>query len=140
MKTFSFVVPGKPAAQGSKRLLGKVMVESSKAVKPWRALCGSLCIDALPLGWYAIMGEPMRVRVDFTFKRPKHHLRTNGELKPKAPDFPAGRVGDVDKLSRALLDACTGIAWDDDSQVVDLEARKRYGPTSHTLITIRTLS
>ena len=30
------VVYGQPAPQGSKRLVGKVMLESSKKVQPWR--------------------------------------------------------------------------------------------------------
>jgi Holliday junction resolvase RusA-like endonuclease len=36
---------------------------------------------------------------------------------------------DVDKLARALLDALTGIAYDDDGQVVALSIRKIYAPT-----------
>ena len=34
---------------------------------------------------------------------------------------------DLNKLSRACLDALTGIVWRDDSQVVRLEAEKEYG-------------
>jgi Holliday junction resolvase RusA-like endonuclease len=36
---------------------------------------------------------------------------------------------DVDKLARAALDALTGVLYDDDAQVVDLVASKRYAAT-----------
>ena len=38
----------------------------------------------------------------------------------------SARLGDIDKLSRAVLDALTGVAYLDDRQVIQLEARKAY--------------
>ena len=32
--------------------------------------------------------------------------------------------GDMDNLVKSILDACTGILWKDDSQIVDLRVRK----------------
>ena len=34
------------------------------------------------------------------------------------------RYGDIDNLAKGLLDACTGILWKDDSQIVDLHVTK----------------
>jgi Holliday junction resolvase RusA-like endonuclease len=34
---------------------------------------------------------------------------------------------DTDKLIRSVLDALTGIVWTDDSQVVEILARKQFG-------------
>lgn len=43
--------------------------------------------------------------------------------------WPVGaRSGDVDKLLRAVLDALTGVAWRDDSQVVGVFVMKDYAP------------
>jgi Holliday junction resolvase RusA-like endonuclease len=83
------------------------------------------------------------MRVSFTafFPRAKNHYgRRNGEpyLKPNAPAFP-GRVGDCDKVARALLDALTALAWYDDDQVVDLHGRKLYaalGVAPSTFVTV----
>lgn len=61
-------------------------------------------------------GTPVEVIIYFYLPRPK----TN---KNK---FPVGRVGDIDKLERAMLDAFTGILYDDDSQVVALKGIKVY--------------
>lgn len=43
---------------------------------------------------------------------------------------------DVDKCLRATLDALTGIAYDDDSQVVEAHVRKRYGAAAETIVQV----
>lgn len=50
----------------------------------------------------------------------------------KQRDAAAGRVGatkkpDVDNFVKALADGCNAVAWVDDSQIVELVARKCYG-------------
>ncbi len=40
--------------------------------------------------------------------------------------WPDRRKHDVDNI-KALLDACTGILWSDDGQIVDLRVRKTLG-------------
>ena len=34
------------------------------------------------------------------------------------------KYGDIDNLTKAVLDACNGILWKDDSQIVELDTRK----------------
>lgn len=58
---------------------------------------------------------PVSVTVDFFVKRPK---------KPKG-SHPTTRP-DLDQYVKLLLDACNGILWWDDSQVVHIEAQKLY--------------
>lgn len=115
--TTRFFVEGRPAPQGSKSFKGMragkpVLVESSTAVKPWRE----------SIAWIARTKTRPRqgavgVRLDFVMPRPKRY---------PLPTPPCTvRNGDTDKLARACLDALTGIAYDDDSQVVSLMATKR---------------
>jgi crossover junction endodeoxyribonuclease RusA len=121
---YEFFVLGKPAPQGSKRLLGNALVESSSRLKPWRTDCKMCAIQSRPSDW--CLDRPIRIDVEFRFKRPKSHCNRSG-VRSNAPRFPQTRsVGDVDKLSRALLDACTEVAYNDDSQVVSLNATKAY--------------
>jgi crossover junction endodeoxyribonuclease RusA len=68
---------------------------------------------------------PVTVEVEFVIERPTSHLTTKGALTKGAPKFP--RYPDVDKTARAVLDALTGFVYRDDSQVVELIARKMYG-------------
>ena len=118
---------GKPAPQGSKRHVGRgILLESSKRCKPWRQDVKYAALEALPDDWYAMMDKPISVSITFIFARPKGHFRTNGELKPKAPSHCTARIGDVDKLSRAILDSLTGVCFEDDAAVITLIAQKRY--------------
>lgn len=129
-------VVGTPAPQGSKRAIptknragaftGRVnLVESSKAVKPWRE---DVRAEALKHRGLRVSGA---VAVDITFylARPSGHYRTGRNahlLRDAAPARPE-RKPDLDKLVRSTLDALTSAdVYRDDAAVVDLTARKRY--------------
>lgn len=116
-------VNGVPAPQGSKRHVGGGrMVESSKAVGPWReavrAETQRQCATPIAAG-------PVDLTVVFWLPRPRGHYGVNG-LRPSAPGKPDRRP-DLDKLMRAVLDGIVaGGAIHDDAQIVILHAIKRY--------------
>lgn len=125
--TFTFVVVGRPAPQGSKRLLNRrsgAMVEQSKRVAPWRSDIRSAAQDRLPDDW--LRSGPISLYISFHFARPKAHFNSKGELRPAAPEYLLTRVGDIDKLCRAALDAMASIVYDDDAQVVEMSVRRVY--------------
>jgi len=131
-----FTVPGIAAPQGSKKAFrtkgGRIaLVESSPNVKPYRA---SVASAAYAAGAKVLHG-PIFITVVFQFVRPKSHYTAKGALRDAAPRY-VGKP-DIDKLCRAVLDALTGIAYQDDSQVVALDASKVYGPTASTEIFIK---
>lgn len=127
ISSFTFKVLGKPAPQGSKRHVGKgVMVESSKRCKPWRQDVRHTVMELLPDGWYANMDKAITLSCVFVFARPKNHFRTNGQLKPSAPKHCSGRIGDISKLVRAVEDAMTGVVYNDDAQIINLIAHRRF--------------
>lgn len=108
-------IAGVPAPQGSKRHVGGGrLVESSKAVGPWRTLV-AWHLAQHHLG--APVDGPLTVRLGFVMPRPA--------ATPKRSTPPAVRRPDLDKLVRAVLDAATAVVWRDDSQVVELAASKR---------------
>lgn len=116
----NFFVPGVPAPQGSKRafvVAGKArLVESSKACRPWRDSVRSAALEAI--GGAAPWLGPVALRIVFVLPRPA--------TVPKARrGWPATKP-DLDKLVRAVLDACTHALFADDSQVVEVTARKWY--------------
>jgi crossover junction endodeoxyribonuclease RusA len=116
-------VPGKPAAQGSKRYLGPGrVVEQSKNVAPWRSDVRSVVASR----WHA---EPIAVAVrawlDFVMPRPSSAPK---RFTPNAVKRP-----DLDKLQRAILDALGSAGvWGDDSQVIDIRATKRLADPGET--------
>ena len=68
------------------------------------------------------------VTLTFRMPRPKSHYWTGRrahELRPDAPTWHTSRP-DVDKLTRAVLDALSGVWWVDDSQVAMVTASKAY--------------
>jgi len=128
-----FTVNGVPQPAGSKRgfvnpKTGRVMItDAAKNSRPWKAMVTTAARDAMD-GQEVYTG-PLRLFVEFYFTHPKAHYGTgrNAEkLKPSAPEWPAVKP-DIDKLSRAIMDACTGVVWRDDAQVVQKVVEKRYG-------------
>lgn len=128
MSSLTFVVHGLPAPQGSKRSLGNgILIESSKAVKPWRIDVKHAALAIKPPDWDTT--PPMAVAIVFRFRRPASHFGKKG-LRPSAPPHcTSGRHGDLSKLVRSTEDALTGVLYDDDRQIVTLDVSKRYcGP------------
>lgn len=116
----AFEVLGEAKPQGSKRHVGGGrMVESCKALKPWREAVTAAAIAAGAARW----DGPVVVRLAFRFDRPKGHWGAKG-LRPSAPPKKTSKP-DLDKLVRAVLDGLWP-CWGDDAQVVGLLASKRY--------------
>lgn len=118
-------VIGSPAPQGSKKFVGHhggkgIMVESSKAVEPWRESVAWRAVEArtkMGLPAPALRG-PVTIEMIFTLPKPKS--------APKRRTYP-DRKPDVDKVARATLDALVQAGTiEDDARVISLWARKVY--------------
>jgi crossover junction endodeoxyribonuclease RusA len=125
-------VHGIPAPQGSKRHVGKgVMIESSKAVAPWRERVAHETQDVIEAGQQPYDHEPVLVRIMFYLPRPQNHYGSRKGVryvKDSAPSRPVTmKKNDIDKLARAVLDGITeGGALRDDGQVASLDVDKYY--------------
>ncbi|WP_082966241.1 MULTISPECIES: RusA family crossover junction endodeoxyribonuclease [unclassified Mycobacterium] len=126
MPTITFSVPGKPAPQGSKRHVGHgVMIESSKEVGPWRERVALAAHNEMVRQNRSILtGVPVRIKIAFVMPRPAS--------APKRSTPPAIKRPDIDKLTRACLDALSRVIYSDDSQVVDLRVTKRLAELGET--------
>ena len=130
---------GEPAPQGSKRVYnGRIVEAGSKKLKPWRKAIADACFNLLTEEHSLITG-PVKVEVDFYLPRPSSISQKKRPLPIVPPD--------IDKLCRSLLDGLNqgadsgkvgdGIIYADDSQVVELIARKYYADDREPGATIR---
>ena len=119
---------GEPAPQGSKRVYnGRIVEAGSKKLKPWRKAIADAAYNLLSEEHSLITG-PLKVEVDFSLPRPSSISQKKRALPIVPPD--------IDKLCRSLLDGLNqgadtgkvgdGVIYADDSQVVELVARKHY--------------
>jgi len=126
--SFSFTVFGyEPRPQGSKKYVGTrktkaganipLIIEASPGLPVWRNAVADAVAQAMQDSGDSSKFEGA-VKLEAVF-----YLTRKPSVKRAYPTVPP----DVDKLSRALLDAIGfGGVWGDDSQVVRLEVSKKY--------------
>lgn len=91
---------------------------SNNQVIAWRARVASHARRAMLAGSFTRDEvTPITVKLVFRVRPPKRmpRNRRGPTVKP-----------DIDKLTRAVLDAMTGVVYEDDAQIVLLIAEKRY--------------
>ncbi len=118
MTEIYFTVRGVSVPQGSTRafLVGHRVVTTNKtpALVAWRT---AIADEARKVAPPALLGGALDVCCQFAFVPPTSR-RKQGTVMYSRPD--------LDKLLRAVLDACTGVLWHDDAQVASLYGHKIY--------------
>lgn len=130
-----FFVPGLPKSAGSKRAFvitpkggGRpraIVTDDCKGSRDWKGDVKRFASEAFQ---GAPLAGPLKVTMTFHLPRPKHHFGSgkNAHLvKDGAPLHPAVKP-DVLKLARACEDACTGMIYNDDAQIIVEHLEKRY--------------
>jgi crossover junction endodeoxyribonuclease RusA len=116
----AFQVHGLPVPQGSTRAFvvnGKPIITSSaKGLATWRRLVADVAQDYAPKEPWS---GPVGIDLHFGIPKPKSAPKRRRVWPDKRPD--------LDKLTRAVLDALTYVIFADDSQVVRIRAVKDYG-------------
>ena len=115
-----FIVHGLPVAQGSTRawvVNGKpIITTTAKGLSTWRRLVADVAQRFAPdEPWEG----PVGINLHFGIPKPKSAPKRRRVWPDKRPD--------LDKLTRAVLDALTYVVFADDSQVVEIQAVKDYG-------------
>jgi crossover junction endodeoxyribonuclease RusA len=147
-KIWRFEVEGKPIPQGSwvafiSKSTGHAMAKPSneRELLAWREQV-ALTAQAQRPGWLREpLDCPVFVALNFVRVRGDDYLADGHTLRRGAPRYPA-TAPDVDKLTRAMLDALTGVAFINDSRVVSCVAVKRFaeiGEAEGVLVEIKPL-
>ena len=108
-----FSVEGTPIQQGSMKFIRPGVMIHSRAVElaAWRADIA----HAAKLAGCTPITDPIAITMRFRVRKPKTVKRDYPTVAP-----------DLDKYIRACLDGLTGTAYEDDSQVILIEATKKY--------------
>jgi crossover junction endodeoxyribonuclease RusA len=129
-RSFGFLLKddsGRPVMKNGKPLIRTATTHDNPKTKGWQQLVAE---QAQTIASEGIFIGPVVLTVTFRLPRPQslpkrclHHTK-----KP-----------DLDKLVRATNDALTGVLYTDDSQIVDLHARKTYvaigaAPSAHITV------
>ena len=135
---FSFTIFGVPQPQGSMRAFipkswhRPILTSDNSKLKPWRQeLAQTALVTMRECGAQkAKCGVPVSIALTFYFEKPKSQ-RKSALHKTTKPD--------LDKLLRAVLDALTGIAYEDDAQVCECRVAKAFGSPARLEVNVSTL-
>jgi crossover junction endodeoxyribonuclease RusA len=127
-RSLTFRAFGVPITQGSMNAYRRgdriVLTHSrQRELEQWRADVAEAAYVAGSLGGWPL-GTSLHVALSlrFMFRRPASHMNRAGQARPA---YGAAMPGaDLDKLTRAVLDALTGVLYDDDRRVIVIHARK----------------
>jgi len=132
-----FEVSGDPQSQGSLKSIrtksGKNIVTSDNPkLKPWRQEAAFMAqLAMVGAGEHQANSGAIHLKLMFYFVKPKSTKKSVTQ-KLTRPD--------IDKCIRAALDSMTGICYRDDSQVVSVEAYKRFGERAYTRVIVEVVS
>ena len=85
--------------------------------------------------------QPICVKINFYFSRPKSHFGTGknaDNLKDSAPIW-CDKKPDIDNIQKFVYDSFKGVFWTDDSLICRNENIKQYSNNPRTEISIFTL-
>lgn len=130
-----FTVPGEPQGKARARTCGghtytpeKTVLYENLIKTEYARQCGNRKFSILSDG----TAQPVAVRIDAVYGIPKSYSKKNreralsGELAPtKKPD--------ADNIAKVVCDALNGVAYVDDTQVIDLRVFKRFGEPCVTI-------
>ena len=126
-----FTIPGEPTGKGRPRVTkwGTHTPEKTVLYENLVKLCyQDQCKEYTE--------KPLVAHIEIYYSIPKSTPKKNikpmleGKIRPcKKPD--------IDNICKIIFDALNGIAYKDDTQIVQLHATKFYGETPHVFVTFR---
>lgn len=116
------------------RNTGRPFLKASneRALRAWRSLVTTSAQGARTAPTNTLLG-PVALYATFTYRKPPSNRSEHAITK--------NTTGDLDKLVRAIGDSLTDAKWwDDDVQVVELHAYKRWGQEDGVEVSVHDLS
>lgn len=128
----TIVVPGKPVPKGRPRL-GKGRVYTPVKTVMYQRLVGLKANQAM--AGKKLFDGPVVLDLRAQFEIPKS-WPADRKTKALLGELVPGRV-DTDNIVKSVTDALNKIVYLDDSQIVQINAKRVYGHSAHVVATIR---
>ena len=122
----NFTIPGKPVGKGRPRFrrIGKgVMAYTPKSTNEYEKRIRMLYLEEY--GKENFEGKTVSVEITAFFSPPKSAPKKQRMNMLRGCIFPSKKP-DADNIAKIVLDALNGVAYEDDSQVINLSVHKRY--------------
>ena len=134
--TLSVEIPGRPTPQ--KRFHGKSGQVFNGCIRETNNF-KKIMIETLNRKYgeniklpFFIGNTPLSMKVMFFFERPKYHLNRRNEVKEAFKSQWCTKKIDVDNCCKFVLDACSTICYEDDKQIVELHAYKKWDKNNNS--------
>lgn len=135
MGKIQFEIPGdvQPQQRPKFSRLGKhVTVRDPKESKDYKAFVRLIASQHAPEN---LITEDIKLTIDVyrkipkSFSKKKRQMALNGEIRPTTKP-------DIDNLAKGIKDGLSKVLWHDDSQVIELTARKWYSENPRAVVTV----
>jgi len=142
-----FTVFGEPVSKARARTVSKVDKSGKARVHSYTPAKTKDQEDRIAWVYKSIYGSfkfptgvPLLVSMNFFLKIPQNSSKAIREKMLSGEIRPTKKNGDTDNYLKCATDALNGIAYEDDSQIVDITGRKYYSNEPRTEIFIARIS
>lgn len=128
-----FTIPGKPYGKGRPRFTRSGHVYTPEKTADYEKLVklsyqqaahGQMLTGSIGVTMFAVFTPPK------SDSKKVKEKKVSGEVTPTVKP-------DCDNIAKTILDALNGLAYKDDSQVVDLHVYKAYGNEAKVIVSLR---
>ena len=139
MRKIEFFVPGAPVGKGrpraARRGAGVVMFTPEKTAD-YEALVSATASNAMRAEAGPLFTGPLEAVLEMRFPVPASWSKAKRARALAGVEWHTSKP-DTDNVAKAILDACNGVVFRDDSQIVMLTATKEFSETPGVRVVIR---
>lgn len=135
-----FTVPGKPQGKARARTTRTGHTYTPEKTVLYENLVKACYMEMTPRQtWFN--GEPLALTIYATFSIPKSKTKKEKQMMLQGYKFPTVKP-DADNIAKVICDALNGVAYTDDTQIIELRVIKRYvreDTPAHVTVSIEAL-
>ena len=139
MRKIEFFVPGAPVGKGrpraARRGTGVVMFTPEKTAG-YEALVAATASNAMRAEAAPLFTGPLEAALEMRIPIPASWSKAHKAAALAGTELPTSKP-DIDNVAKAILDACNGVVFRDDAQVVMLVATKAFSDEPGVRVVIR---